>query len=70
MANEQRKEPRLKGSICSQCNTENKLEANFCKECGTKLVEICNCWIKGIRFNCGQSKCPGLQLHRVSSKTK
>lgn len=55
---------------CTSCRTENSDSANFCKLCGTKLKEVCDCWIKKEPYNCGQEKCPGYRLFAAEkSKT-
>ena len=38
---------------CPSCQAENPDSANFCKLCGTKLKEVCDCWIKKEPYNCG-----------------
>lgn len=50
--------------ICHKCgNPRIKKEDNFCVVCGTKLKEICNCWvIKKENYNCGESSCPGYKI--------
>lgn len=56
---------------CEACGKENKETANFCKYCGSKLKEVCNCWIKKDNYNCGESSCPGYGLFRLERlKTK
>ncbi|WP_445297954.1 zinc-ribbon domain-containing protein [Flintibacter sp. HCN-6482] len=55
---------------CPSCRAKNPDRANFCKSCGTKLKEVCDCWIKKEPYNCGQEKCPGYRLFVVEkSKT-
>ena len=50
---------------CPKCEAENDGAANFCRNCGTKLREICDCWVKKEPYNCGQGKCPGYRLFLV-----
>jgi len=47
---------------CPKCGAENPENANFCIECSLKLRQICNCWVKGKLYKCGQNKCPGYNL--------
>ncbi len=56
--------------ICNECGAANPKEANFCKSCGSKLVKICDCWIKKEPYNCGQGKCPGYRLYTMENKSK
>jgi len=50
-------------TICPICKTENKERDNFCYTCGTKLHQVCSCWMKGGEpYNCGQNECPGYRL--------
>lgn len=50
--------------ICHKCgNPGIKKEDNFCVVCGTKLKEICKCWVlKKDNYNCGESSCPGYKI--------
>lgn len=52
---------------CPNCgNTEITQGDNFCIICGTKLRDICNCWVKKKdNYNCGESSCPGYGLFRI-----
>lgn len=50
---------------CTYCGSENLEHANFCRKCGSKLKEVCNCWIKKEPYNCGQVKCPGYRLFQA-----
>ena len=47
---------------CSSCNEMNLDSSNFCKNCGSKLHDICLCWVKKKAYNCGLSDCPGYRL--------
>lgn len=47
---------------CKKCGNRNSEAANFCRACGTKLREICDCWVKKEPYNCGQSECPSYRL--------
>ena len=49
---------------CPVCNSEVSEKDNFCMFCGEKLKKECFCWIKKDTYNCGESKCPGYDLHR------
>ena len=49
---------------CRKCKTHNAESSNFCIECGTKLKEVCNCWIKKEPYNCGEEKCPSHRLYK------
>lgn len=49
---------------CPNCGVEVKENGNFCPHCGTKLRNECECWIKGGKYNCGESKCPGYGLFK------
>lgn len=51
---------------CIDCGMQNKDDANFCKGCGKKLRSTCNCWVlKKDNYDCGESRCPGLNLFRL-----
>lgn len=52
---------------CSNCkNTEISEEDNFCVMCGTKLREICKCWVVNQNnYNCGENSCPGYNLFKT-----
>lgn len=52
---------------CPVCHAEVPEQANFCRNCGTKIREVCECWIKKEPYNCGQEKCPG---YRIFQKDK
>lgn len=48
---------------CPQCGSNRTKESdNFCGECGKKLKFVCDCWVKGGRYNCGKDNCPGYSL--------
>ena len=47
---------------CKKCGNRNSEAANFCRACGTKLREICDCWVKKEPYNCGQRECPSYRL--------
>ena len=54
------KEPKTTLVKCKKCGwTEHREEANFCMMCGSKLNEVCNCWVKKCRYSCGENTCPG-----------
>lgn len=50
---------------CKHCGAKCFNSANFCNICGSKLKEICNCWIKKEPYNCGADKCPGYKLFKL-----
>lgn len=54
--------------ICKSCQYENVVIANFCENCGTKLGEICFCWIKKEPYQCSFMECPGYELNLKESK--
>jgi hypothetical protein len=43
---------------CKHCGYENRAQANFCRECGHKVAEVCDCWLRKTRYNCGMDECP------------
>ena len=49
---------------CLKCKYKNSDYANFCVMCGSKLNEICNCWIKKEPYNCGKEQCPSYRLYK------
>ena len=56
---------------CQKCGAEIDEKANFCAYCGTKLKEVCNCWMKKNSYNCGESNCLGYKLPMIQkSNTK
>lgn len=44
--------------LCPNCGYLAPAYANFCKKCGTKVKEICDCWVYEKPYNCGNPKCP------------
>ena len=55
---------------CKNCKTECSSKANFCENCGSKLKETCACWIKKEPYNCGEEKCPGYRLFKITEKAR
>ena len=47
---------------CKSCGNKVQETDNFCGFCGTKLKEICDCWVKKGNYNCGEKNCPGYRL--------
>lgn len=54
---------------CRKCRAKNQ-NGNFCTECGTKLKEVCCCWIKKEPYNCGEEKCPSYRLYKKTIPQK
>lgn len=50
---------------CKKCGREITETDNFCACCGTKLKEVCECWVKKGNYTCGESNCPGYGLFRI-----
>lgn len=55
---------------CPACGSECSEQANFCRKCGTKLRDICDCWVKKGTYNCGQEKCPGYRLFAEEKRSQ
>lgn len=51
----------MKKVICPHCNASVR-PGNFCEICGEKMVDICDCWVKKMPYNCNKEKCPGQSL--------
>lgn len=45
------------GKKCPDCGREY-LSGNFCTGCSKKMVQECDCWKLGRKFNCGFNECP------------
>ncbi|QEY33849.1 zinc-ribbon domain-containing protein [Caproiciproducens galactitolivorans] len=58
--NIERKERKMK---CKSCGCEIPNSSNFCPKCGIKIASVCNCWVIGEPYNCGQDECLGRRLN-------
>lgn len=47
---------------CKKCGNRNSEAANFCRACGTKLREICDCWLLELCVDITVSKPGQLQI--------
>ncbi len=54
---------------CTKCGYINK-DSNFCINCGSKLKEVCNCWIKKEPYNCGEEQCPSYRIYKKTIDQK
>jgi predicted amidophosphoribosyltransferase len=55
--------------MCRACGLISAQISNFCINCGTKLVKVCDCWVKKEPYDCGQEKCPGHRLFLEMKKS-
>lgn len=54
---------------CTKCGYINR-DSNFCTNCGTKLKEVCDCWIKKEPYNCGEEQCPSYRIYKKTIDQK